>query len=132
MTPPRPTAIALFSGGRGGSSIARQLLRRPGNQLSLLINGYDNGLSTGALRRFLPGMLGPSDFRKNLSLHLDPAIPAHAALAAVLEHRLPPGSTQREFDRLLDGFTTPDRVGAAPPVRARAAPGSPPEAPPAR
>ena len=74
---PRPrTAVTLFSGGRGGASIARQLLRTPGIDLSLVINGYDNGLSTGALRRYLPGMLGPSDFRKNLLLHLDRGDPA--------------------------------------------------------
>ena len=72
------TGIALFSGGRGAASIARSLLRTPGVDLSLLINGYDNGLSTGALRRYLPGMLGRSDFRKNLLLHLDPGDPRHA------------------------------------------------------
>lgn len=86
-------AVAMFSGGRGAASIARGVLATAGVGLSLLVNGYDNGLSTGALRRFLPGMLGPSDFRKNLLLHLDPADPAQAALAAVLDHRLPPGTT---------------------------------------
>ncbi len=74
------TRIALFSGGRGAAGIARGLLRLPDVDLSLLINGYDNGLSTGALRRYLPGMLGPSDFRKNLLLHLDPGDPRHALL----------------------------------------------------
>lgn len=86
-------AVTMFSGGRGAAAISRGLLRTPGVELSLVINGYDNGLSTGALRRHLPGMLGPSDFRKNLALHLDPADPAQAALASVLEHRLPEGAT---------------------------------------
>ncbi|MCP9952621.1 2-phospho-L-lactate transferase CofD family protein [Actinomadura madurae] len=89
--------VAMFSGGRGGAAIARELLRTPGIRLTLLINGYDNGMSTGALRRYLPGMLGPSDFRKNLLLHLDARDPGQAALAAVLEHRLPDGTTPRDL-----------------------------------
>ncbi|MEU8799409.1 2-phospho-L-lactate transferase CofD family protein [Spirillospora sp. NPDC048819] len=97
-------AVAMFSGGRGGAAIARRLLRTPGIGLSLLINGYDNGMSTGALRRYLPGMLGPSDFRKNLLLHLDARDPAQAALASVLEHRLPDGTTPRDLAEFVDGL----------------------------
>ncbi|MEV3984200.1 2-phospho-L-lactate transferase CofD family protein [Nonomuraea sp. NPDC049758] len=90
-------SVALFGGGRGGAGIARALLRTPGTSLSLLVNGYDNGLSTGALRRWLPGMLGPSDFRKNLLLHLDPGDPRHT----LLERRLPPGTTPADLDALI-------------------------------
>ncbi|MFG2002815.1 2-phospho-L-lactate transferase CofD family protein [Spirillospora sp. NPDC048911] len=107
--------VAMFNGGRGGAHIARRLLRTPGAGLTLLINGYDNGLSTGALRRYLPGMLGPSDFRKNLALHLDAADPGQAALLAVLEHRLPPGTTAGDLSRLVDALADSGRV---PPERA--------------
>ncbi|MEV0197101.1 2-phospho-L-lactate transferase CofD family protein [Nonomuraea sp. NPDC050691] len=118
--------VAMFSGGRGGASIARHLLRTPGVGLSLLINGYDNGMSTGALRRYLPGMLGPSDFRKNLLLHLDGSDPRDAALIAVLEYRFPAGSTPRDLDELIDALTPPGRPHAHPgfaalPRRARTA-----------
>src|SRR5256885_7690099 len=54
--------------------------------VTLLVNGYDNGRSTGALRRFLPGMLGPSDFRKTLRLHLGPGDPRGEALDRSEEH----------------------------------------------
>lgn len=104
-TPPAPpghTAVAMFCGGRGGASIARALLRTPGVGLSLLINGYDNGLSTGALRRYLPGMLGPSDFRKNLVLHLDGDDPLQAALRALLEYRLPADASRGDLSCLVD------------------------------
>lgn len=101
---PDPIAVTLFSGGRGGASIARELLRTPGVTLSLIINGYDNGMSTGALRRYLPGMLGPSDFRKNLLLHLDAGDPRHAALISVLRYRLPAGSTRADFRDLVDSL----------------------------
>jgi 2-phospho-L-lactate transferase/gluconeogenesis factor (CofD/UPF0052 family) len=110
MTPrPHRTAVTLFTGGRGGATIARQLLRTPGIDLSLLINGYDNGLSTGALRRYLPGMLGPSDFRKNLLLHLDRSIPEQAALIAVLRHRFPVGATRKDLDDVVDALASPGR-----------------------
>ncbi|MET8007980.1 2-phospho-L-lactate transferase CofD family protein [Nonomuraea glycinis] len=95
------TAVTLFSGGRGGASIARGLLRTPGIDLTLVINGYDNGRSTGALRRYLPGMLGPSDFRKNLLVHLDDRDPRQAALRSVLEHRLAAGTTREELGELV-------------------------------
>ena len=116
-------AVALFSGGRGAASIAKGFLRTPGVGLSLLINGYDNGRSTGALRRYLPGMLGPSDFRKNLLLHLDRRDPRQAALHAVLEHRLPPGTTRHDLRELVGSLADPAAPGpfAALPCRARAA-----------
>jgi 2-phospho-L-lactate transferase/gluconeogenesis factor (CofD/UPF0052 family) len=100
-------AVTLFTGGRGGATIARQLLRTPGIDLSLVINGYDNGLSTGALRRYLPGMLGPSDFRKNLLLHLDGDIPEQAALIALLRYRFPAGATRKDFDDLVGTLASP-------------------------
>jgi 2-phospho-L-lactate transferase/gluconeogenesis factor (CofD/UPF0052 family) len=67
MTAPGATQIVLFCGGRGSATIIRALLRQTDIDLTLLVNAYDDGLSTGALRNFIPGMLGPSDFRKNLS-----------------------------------------------------------------
>jgi 2-phospho-L-lactate transferase/gluconeogenesis factor (CofD/UPF0052 family) len=81
--------IALFCGGRGSASIIRELLRWPNVELTLLVNAYDDGLSTGALRNFIPGMLGPSDFRKNLSYLLDLYSPEQYSLRTLIEHRLP-------------------------------------------
>ncbi|GIH24580.1 hypothetical protein Aph01nite_28900 [Acrocarpospora phusangensis] len=104
-------AVALFSGGRGAASIARGLLRAPEVDLSVVINGYDNGLSTGALRRYLPGMLGPSDFRKNLQLHLYADDPAQAALIQVLEHRLPAGTTRDDLGDLIGALASPQSPG---------------------
>ncbi|MEV0973686.1 2-phospho-L-lactate transferase CofD family protein [Microtetraspora glauca] len=109
------TAVTLFSGGRGGASIARGLLRTPGIDVSLVINGYDNGRSTGALRRYLPGMLGPSDFRKNLLLHLDDRDPRQAALISVLEHRLPAGTTREALGELVEAIGSTASEGRAGP-----------------
>jgi 2-phospho-L-lactate transferase/gluconeogenesis factor (CofD/UPF0052 family) len=55
--------VVVFAGGRGAVRILRELRAR-GIQTTALVNGYDDGLSTGLIRDLLPEMLGPSDFRK--------------------------------------------------------------------
>jgi len=59
--------VVLFSGGRGSRVLSKQLINHPQVVLTLAINGYDDGASTGEVRRFLGDSLGPSDFRKNAS-----------------------------------------------------------------
>lgn len=81
--------VVLFSGGRGSSVLSKELVRDPRITLTLAINGYDDGASTGEVRRFLGDALGPSDFRKNasrLAIELGTADPA---LATALDARLP-------------------------------------------
>jgi hypothetical protein len=58
------TNVVVFSGGRGATSILTSLSRTRDVQLSVVINAYDSGLSTGRVRRAFEGMLGPSDVRK--------------------------------------------------------------------
>ncbi len=76
----------MFSGGTGTDSITNALLERPQVSLTLLVNAYDDGRSTGRMRAFLPGMLGPSDIRKNVA-RLVPA--DEAVLRELLRARLP-------------------------------------------
>ncbi len=87
-----PTRIVLFCGGRGSATIIRALLRHSSVDLTLLVNAYDDGLSTGALRNFIPGMLGPSDFRKNLSYLFGNYSQAQYALKSLMEYRLQGGA----------------------------------------
>ena len=65
----RKINISIFTGGTGNVELINSLayLKKKSNNLSinLLINGYDDGKSTGFLRDLFPGLLGPSDFRKN-------------------------------------------------------------------
>jgi 2-phospho-L-lactate transferase/gluconeogenesis factor (CofD/UPF0052 family) len=82
------TRVVLFCGGRGSATIIRALLRQSDVELTLLVNAYDDGLSTGALRSFIPGMLGPSDFRKNLSYLFGNYSHAQYALKSLMEYRL--------------------------------------------
>jgi 2-phospho-L-lactate transferase/gluconeogenesis factor (CofD/UPF0052 family)/CTP:molybdopterin cytidylyltransferase MocA len=80
--------VALFSGGRGTASIAEALLQHPQIELHALVNAYDDGLSTGRIRRYLR-VLGPSDIRKNLARLIPDDSPANVALKTILEYRLP-------------------------------------------
>jgi 2-phospho-L-lactate transferase/gluconeogenesis factor (CofD/UPF0052 family) len=57
--------VVLFSGGRGSRALLEFIAADPRVDLTLAINGYDDGASTGAVRQFLGDALGPSDFRKN-------------------------------------------------------------------
>ncbi|MEY4706790.1 MAG: hypothetical protein RJB58_513 [Pseudomonadota bacterium] len=100
MSAPGTTKIVLFCGGRGSATIIRALLRQTDIELTLLVNAYDDGLSTGALRNFIPGMLGPSDFRKNLSYLLGNYSNAQYALRNLMEYRLPAASGAREIESL--------------------------------
>ena len=81
--------VVLFSGGRGSGALTRQLVARPGVSLTVAINGYDDGASTGEVRRFLGDSLGPSDFRKNASRLAGELGTAPPQLVALLDARLP-------------------------------------------
>jgi len=81
--------IVLFSGGRGTGEISKYLLDRLQVRLTLLVNAYDDGLSTGRLRAFIPGMLGPSDIRKNIALLMDTDDQAGRSLKQAYELRFP-------------------------------------------
>lgn len=81
--------VVVFSGGRGSGALVRQLVARPGVSLTLAINGYDDGASTGQVRRFLGDSLGPSDFRKNAARLSRELGTAPAELIDALDERLP-------------------------------------------
>ena len=91
----------LFSGGRGSGVLARQLVSSPAVSLTLAINGYDDGASTGEVRRFLGDSLGPSDFRKNASRLAAELNTASTALIDVLDHRLPVDVTAEDARTML-------------------------------
>ena len=58
--------ITIITGGSGSTNIQTGLYKIcPELSINLLINGYDDGKSTGILRKLFPNTLGISDFRKN-------------------------------------------------------------------
>jgi 2-phospho-L-lactate transferase/gluconeogenesis factor (CofD/UPF0052 family) len=110
VNPSGKLVVSVFSGGRGSATITRELLRDPRVQLNVLVNAYDDGLSTGDLRELIPGMLGPSDFRKNFSYVLDLYSVHQFALERLIEYRLPNDFTL-EQSRDLPGLA---RAGVSP------------------
>ena len=87
--------LVLFSGGSGTRSITEALLKHPQISLKILINAYDDGHSTGRLRRFIPGMLGPSDVRKNINRLMPVEERCQQALRSISDYRLPVGIEAR-------------------------------------
>jgi 2-phospho-L-lactate transferase/gluconeogenesis factor (CofD/UPF0052 family) len=100
--------VVVFSGGRGSEVLSRELLRNPKVALTLAINGYDDGASTGEVRRFLGDALGPSDFRKNASRLARELQTCPADLVELLDKRLPVGCTQAEALDYLRAMTGGD------------------------
>jgi 2-phospho-L-lactate transferase/gluconeogenesis factor (CofD/UPF0052 family) len=64
--------FVVLNGGRGAASIIPTILRRQGLKVTSIVNAYDDGKSTGEIRRFF-NMLGPSDIRKVQELMLPDA-----------------------------------------------------------
>ncbi len=101
----------LFSGGRGSAALARQLVSSPAVSLTIVINGYDDGASTGEVRRFLGDSLGPSDFRKNASNLAATLHTCAAELVELLDLRLPvpcPPAAWASLMAALDGSSAED------------------------
>ncbi len=97
--------VVMFSGGRGTGAITEALLKNPRIELTLLVNAYDDGLSTGLLRRFIPGMLGPSDVRKNISRFVQQRKDSSSqALNFLLEYRFPDGTEAESALAILEEF----------------------------
>lgn len=93
--------VVLFSGGRGARALTAQLASRPDIALTIAINGYDDGASTGEVRRFLGDALGPSDFRKNAARLARLLGTAPAALIDLLDLRFPDGATAGDAEHIF-------------------------------
>ena len=92
----------MFSGGTGSTSITRSLLENPAVELTNIINCYDDGHSTGRLRAFIPGYLGPSDVRKNITNMMPTDQTTTRSLKALFEYRYPVELTQEEILHSLE------------------------------
>jgi 2-phospho-L-lactate transferase/gluconeogenesis factor (CofD/UPF0052 family) len=80
--------VVILNGGRGAAAIIPALLARQGLHVTSVVNAYDDGKSTGEIRRFF-GMLGPSDIRKVQELMLPADDPDHQANLRVFQYRFP-------------------------------------------
>jgi 2-phospho-L-lactate transferase/gluconeogenesis factor (CofD/UPF0052 family) len=102
VTPATPgLQVVLFSGGRGSGALAELLAADPRVSLTVAINGYDDGASTGEVRRFLTDSLGPSDFRKNASRFARLRQTCPPALVDLLDRRLSSTATLADLSALI-------------------------------
>ena len=98
----RRLRVVLFSGGRGSAAISRQLVTSAAVDLTIAINGYDDGASTGEVRRFLGDSLGPSDFRKNASTLASALKTSSPELVELLDLRMPTDATDQDAVATFD------------------------------
>ena len=103
--------VVLFSGGSGTHSITEALLRHKQISLHILINAYDDGHSTGRLRRFIPSMLGPSDVRKNINRLMPSAERSHRSLKLLSDYRLPVGISRNDALAFINGIVSGSGAG---------------------
>ena len=105
--------VVTLNGGRGAASLIPAFLRREGLNLTSIVNAYDDGKSTGEIRRFFD-MLGPSDIRKVQELMLPEGRHRVAALH-LFRYRYPVEHDRArildELGRFADG--APTLVGVA-------------------
>ena len=80
--------VVVINGGRGAAALIPALLAHQGINLTSVVNAYDDGKSTGEIRRFFR-MLGPSDIRKVQELMLPESDPDHAASLHLFRYRYP-------------------------------------------
>jgi 2-phospho-L-lactate transferase/gluconeogenesis factor (CofD/UPF0052 family) len=99
-------SVVLFSGGRGSDVLSRQLIGHPDVTLTIAINGYDDGASTGEVRRFLGDSLGPSDFRKNASRVAREARSCAPGIIEALDIRLPAPCSREQAFQALEGVAS--------------------------
>ena len=96
--------VVLFSGGSGTHSITETLLKHRQIALTILINAYDDGHSTGRLRKFIPGMLGPSDVRKNMNRLTPCSERSQQSLRLISDYRLPVGIRREDALQFIDSI----------------------------
>ena len=117
--------VVVFSGGRGSSVLSTRLVRHPHVSLTVAINGYDDGASTGEVRRFLGDSLGPSDFRKNASRLARELQICPAPLVDLLDLRLPEQCERQDALAILQAIEPGGHEGVpASAARVRALAGS--------
>jgi 2-phospho-L-lactate transferase/gluconeogenesis factor (CofD/UPF0052 family) len=106
--------VVILNGGRGAAAVIPALLARHGLHVTSVVNAYDDGKSTGEIRRFF-GMLGPSDIRKVQELMLPEDDPDYQSNLQVFGYRFSLDCVRDEVLAHLRAFVDgaqPDLVGA--------------------
>jgi 2-phospho-L-lactate transferase/gluconeogenesis factor (CofD/UPF0052 family) len=95
--------VVIINGGRGAGAIIPALLNQKSINLTSVVNAYDDGKSTGEIRRFF-GMLGPSDIRKVQELMLRTDDLDYAMSKQLFTYRFPENISHQEAMAILQPF----------------------------
>lgn len=107
--------VVVINGGRGAAAIIPALLSQQGINLTSVVNAYDDGKSTGEIRRFFR-MVGPSDIRKVQELMLPENDPDYASAVRLFRYRYPADCGREQVLGALRAFAsgaTDEIVGIA-------------------
>ena len=95
--------VVILNGGRGASTIIPSLLEHQRLHVTSVVNAYDDGKSTGVIRRFF-GMLGPSDIRKVQELMLPKDDPDYKNYVTLFQYRFPLDCNRKDVLKQLKLF----------------------------
>ncbi len=101
--------VVILNGGRGASTIIPSLLARQRLHVTSVVNAYDDGKSTGSIRRFF-GMLGPSDIRKVQALMLPKNDPDYENYVTLFQYRYPLDCNREDVLKQLKLFLDSESI----------------------
>ena len=104
--------VVILNGGRGASTIIPSLLERQRLHVTSVVNAYDDGKSTGVIRRFF-GMLGPSDIRKVQELMLPKDDPDYENYAKLFQYRFPLDCNRKDVLEHMKLFADSESIDLA-------------------
>jgi 2-phospho-L-lactate transferase/gluconeogenesis factor (CofD/UPF0052 family) len=97
--------VLVLNGGRGAGSLIPALLDDPSLNVTSIVNAYDDGKSTGEIRRFFE-MLGPSDIRKVQELMLPKDDVDYISNLKIFQYRFPVDQNYEEALQTINDFVS--------------------------
>lgn len=99
--------FVVINGGRGAGTLIPSLLNHPGSNVTSIVNAYDDGKSTGEIRKFFD-MLGPSDIRKVQELMLPTDDPDYPSYLGIFQYRFSENINYEDALNEIDNFLSSD------------------------
>lgn len=97
--------VVILNGGRGAGTIIPKLLEHKYCNVISVVNAYDDGKSTGEIRKFF-GMLGPSDIRKVQELMLPRENKDYDEHISLFQYRYPENIDYNDALNQINRFVT--------------------------
>jgi 2-phospho-L-lactate transferase/gluconeogenesis factor (CofD/UPF0052 family) len=102
--------VVVLNGGRGAATLIPVLIEHPEISITSVVNAYDDGKSTGEIRKFF-NMLGPSDIRKVQELMLPKNDPDYDTHIKIFQYRYPIDVDRNSVLKNLSSFISEESDG---------------------